>query len=269
MIADATTIDRSIFDQTFDVCVIGAGPAGITIARTLAATGANVALMEAGGLELTDESQDVYRGTNLGLDYFDMDTARLRYFGGTSNHWAGWTRALDPYDFTPKPYMALSGWPISRLDLDPYRARADEILDVPSETEAPDLPFRQRAYNFRRFQFRWSPPTRFAEKYGPEIEASPNIHLFLNANLVDLHLADGLDTVDGRGLPQLRPRRPRLHRQGPRLRALHRRRRERAAAAQLHQPDPAKASATAPTWSAAASATTRTSCSPTSPSRCC
>ena len=92
--------------------------------------------------------------------------------------------------------MALSGWPIGRLDLDPYRARADAILDIPSETEAPDLPFRQRAYNFRRFQFRWSPPTRFAEKYGPEIEASPNITLFLNANLVDLRLADGLDTVD-------------------------------------------------------------------------
>ena len=93
--------------------------------------------------------------------------------------------------------MELSGWPISRLDLDPYRARADEILDIPSETEAPNLPFRQEAYNFIRFQFRWSPPTRFAEKYGAEIEASQNIRLFLNANLVDLHLADDLATVDG------------------------------------------------------------------------
>ena len=61
MIADASTIDRSAFDRTFDVCVIGAGPAGITLARRLAADGAQVALMEAGGLEITEESQDVYR----------------------------------------------------------------------------------------------------------------------------------------------------------------------------------------------------------------
>lgn len=197
MIADATTVDRNAFARTFDLCVIGAGPAGITIARTVAATGARVALMEAGGMEISEESQDVYRGTNLGLDYFEMDTARLRYFGGTSNHWAGWCRALDPYDFTPKPYMDLSGWPIGRIDLDPYRARADAILDIPSETEVPDLPFRQREYNFRRFQFRWSPPTRFATKYGAEIAAAPLIELYLNANLVDLQLAPDLATVDG------------------------------------------------------------------------
>ena len=140
MIADATDTDRSRFDQTFDVCVIGAGPAGITIARKLAAAGATVALMEAGGLELTEKSQDVYRGENLGQDYFDHDVSRLRYFGGTSNHWAGWSRALDAFDFAPKPFIPLSGWPISRIDLDPYRTDADHILDIPSETEAPDLP---------------------------------------------------------------------------------------------------------------------------------
>ena len=40
--------------------------------------------------------------------------------------------------------------------------------------------------------YRWSPPTRFAEKYGAEIRASRNIFCFLNANLVDLTLDDGL-----------------------------------------------------------------------------
>ena len=63
MIADASSMDRSAFEESFDVCVIGAGPAGITLARRLAAAGARVALMEAGGLEITEESQDVYRGS--------------------------------------------------------------------------------------------------------------------------------------------------------------------------------------------------------------
>jgi choline dehydrogenase-like flavoprotein len=197
MIADAATLDRSAFDQAFDVCVIGAGPAGITLARSLAAGGARVALMEAGGLEISEESQDAYRGSNIGQEYFDHDLSRLRYFGGTSNHWGGWTRALDPVDFLPRPWVPRSGWPIAQLDLDPWRTQADAILDIPSATEAPDLPMRQTGYDFHRFQFRFSPPTRFGEKYQAEIEASDAINLVLNANLVDLRLDDALETVTG------------------------------------------------------------------------
>lgn len=197
MILDAANLDRSLFGQTFDVCVIGAGPAGITLARRLAAAGATVALMEAGGLEITEESQDVYRGENVGHDYFELDTARLRYFGGTSNHWGGWCRALDGYDFASKPFHDLSGWPIAEIDLDPYRAETDSILDLPSATQAPDLPMRQSDYTFRHVQFRFSAPTRFGEKYHDEIAASERITLVLNANLVDLRLGEDLGSVTG------------------------------------------------------------------------
>ena len=190
-----TATDRSAFARAFDVCVIGAGPAGITLARRLADAGAEVALMEAGTLEITAESQEIYEGEIAGLDYFPLDAARLRFFGGTSNHWGGWCRALDAHDFDPKPFNDLSGWPIGRIDLDPHRAEADRILDLPPETLATDLPFTQDGYDFRRFQFRWSTPTLFAEKYGPEIAASPLIHLGLDANLVDLRLDDRLGGV--------------------------------------------------------------------------
>jgi choline dehydrogenase-like flavoprotein len=197
MLADAATTDRSTFARRFDVCVIGAGPAGITLARRLGAAGRAVALMEAGGLEFSEESQDVYRGSNIGQEYFDLDVARLRYFGGTSNHWGGWSRAMEPVDFLPRAWVPLSGWPIAEIDLDPYRTEADAILDLPSATEAPELPVRQSGYDFTRFQFRFSPPTRFGEKYLGEIEASERITLVLNANLVDLRLDDTLASVTG------------------------------------------------------------------------
>ena len=197
MIADATTIDRSAFDRTFDVCVIGAGPAGITLARRLAAAGASVALMEAGGLEITEESQDVYRGSNLGQEYFDLDVARLRFFGGTSNHWGGWCRALDPVDFRPQPLgpaLRLADPPARPRPL-PQRDRRDPRPALGDRGPRPaGPPVRLR---LPRFQFRFSPPTRFAEKYQAEIEASPAIELTLNANLVDLRLDDALSTVTG------------------------------------------------------------------------
>jgi hypothetical protein len=188
MQADTATPERSAFDRDFDVCVIGAGPAGITLARRLAATGAQVALMEAGGWEYDDASQAIYTGENVGLDYFDLDYARLRYFGGSSNHWGGWCRALDPQDFRPRAHNPWSGWPIGQLELDRYRAETDAILDLPPASALPDLPMPVDGETFRRIQFRFSPPTHFASKYGPEIVASPDILLGLNANLVDLRL---------------------------------------------------------------------------------
>ena len=68
MIVDATDADRGQFARSFDACVIGTGPAGITLARRLAARGFTVALMEGGGLDLEPESQELYEGEVVGHD---------------------------------------------------------------------------------------------------------------------------------------------------------------------------------------------------------
>ena len=78
---------------------------GITLARRLAARGLDVALMEAGGLEYSDQSQDFYRGEVIGHEYYATDITRLRYFGGTSGHWGGRCRTLEAHDFEPSPTM--------------------------------------------------------------------------------------------------------------------------------------------------------------------
>lgn len=192
MLVDAGSADRALFAREFDVCVIGAGPAGITLARRMAAAGARVALMEGGGAEPSARSRALHEGENIGLDYFPLDITRVRCLGGSSNHWGGWCRALDHLDFTPAPHNPLSGWPIARVELDRYRAEADAILDLPPASEFPDLPVIQTGHDFRRIQFRFSaPPTNFREKFGAELAAAPGILLALNANLVDLRLDPG------------------------------------------------------------------------------
>jgi choline dehydrogenase-like flavoprotein len=197
MIADLETAGREDLDRLYDVCVVGSGPAGMTVARRLAARGFTVALMEGGGLEIDGRSQDLYAGENLGLDYFTLDTTRLRYFGGSSNHWGGMSRALDEHDFEPKPRNAWSGWPITKRALDPYRSETDAILDLKPAAASPDLPLEDPLYRFRRISVRVSSPaTRFAGKYRDEIERSDELQLVVNANLVDIRLTEDLGNVD-------------------------------------------------------------------------
>ena len=197
MFLDGNATAAGRFDRVWDVCVVGAGPAGMTLARRLAAQGHDVALMEAGGLEISWESQDFYVGDVVGMAYYDLDVGRLRTFGGTSQHWHGRSRPLEAYNFETLPYLPRSGWPISRADLDPYVEETDSILDLVPASAVPDQPVEDGLGDLVRIRFRHSPPTRFAEKFGPELQASERITLIYNAALVDLRLSENTQAVTG------------------------------------------------------------------------
>ena len=170
---------------TPQVCITGAGPAGITIARELAASGISVALFEAGGLEFNDQSQDFYKGTVKGDPYFGLDVTRLRFLGGSSNHWAGWCRVLDAVDFEAKPHVPDSGWPIKRTDLEPFLDKVHDMLELISFK--PDKPISD---DIRWVQLIKSPAVRFGEKFREEISKSGKIALVLNTYVTDL-VGDG------------------------------------------------------------------------------
>ena len=173
------------FSKTYDVCIAGAGVAGITLAKALAEQKKHVLLLEAGGQAYSRLSQDFYDGDIVGHDYFDLSISRLRYLGGTSNHWGGWCRPLDPWDFRPRDYVEWSGWPITERDSSPFLSEAIQIMEiesVPPETTT----FDGAEGNFTEITNRFSPPVRFKDKYHKLLETSPYIDLVLNANLVDI-----------------------------------------------------------------------------------
>lgn len=173
--------------EAIDYCIIGSGPAGMTCALRLASKGRKILLLEGGDRLFSDQSQALYRGETVGDKYFDLDACRLRYLGGSSNHWSGWCRPLDAVDFDGKGPARVGRWPIRRPDLDPYLPEALKILEVarpPADVPLPGGMLREIAYSF-------SPPVRFGEKYDEDITASDSIVLCLNCNLTRTTVSGG------------------------------------------------------------------------------
>ena len=191
--------NEKIKETRYDVCVYGAGPAGITLARALAGKGKSVALIEGGGLDFSDESQSLYDGKSIGniQDWNAVKNCRLRYFGGTSNHWGGRCGIFDPIDFEGRDHYKLPGWPISRDDVLRYLPKALEIVDLPSNA----LPLVHPPLDSNRFRLSEKalsrPPTRFGKKYLDEIKSSPKINTYINANLVNLNLRENGSSLAG------------------------------------------------------------------------
>ena len=64
-----------------EVCVVGAGAAGQTVAKRLADLGHEVLLLESGGIDFDATVQQLNAADNIGLPYYDLLRARLRLHG--------------------------------------------------------------------------------------------------------------------------------------------------------------------------------------------
>ena len=196
-----------------DLCIIGAGAAGITIAREFVGTSVRVCLLESGGLEFDAETQALYEGETTGVAYFDLDACRLRYFGGTTNHWDGWCRPLNEIDFEAQPHVPYSGWPITRIDLDPFYERAHRLLEIGpyiyDERYWQEHQIRPPEFARDLLQidyWRFSPPTRFGQAYLRDLEMSANIKVLTYANVTNVQAnstASAVEYVEVRSLTGL------------------------------------------------------------------
>lgn len=189
-----------------DLCIVGAGAAGISMALEWIGSQGTVLLLEGGGFEYEPAMQDLYRGEIAGLPYYPLHVARLHYFGGTTGHWAGFCSPLDPIDFEKRDWVPHSGWPIRRDELDPFYARAQRVLELgPYEYAADDwqrrdpglvpLALDPRTMWTKMWQF--SPPTRFGTRYRKAIIDAPNVHLYTHANVCEVEANDPVTAVDG------------------------------------------------------------------------
>ena len=182
-----------------DVCVVGGGPAGITVALALhRSTKLRVIVLESGGLESEPQIQRLNEGENSGLDYYDLAESRLRVLGGSSHLWPGWCRPLDRVDFERRAWVPDSGWPISHEDLLPYYRRAIELCQLEGDRWEPD-PARPLSPLYRKpfcdndieiALWQASPPTRFGDVYRAEVDASSDTRVLVDATATEVRRAE-------------------------------------------------------------------------------
>lgn len=201
---DARELDNNTLIEG-DICIIGAGAAGISMALDWDKTNQKVILLEGGGFEYDAKLQELYEGKNIGQKYLPLSAIRLHKFGGTTGLWGGFCSPFDDIDFVERKWVEHSGWPISLKDLVPFYNQAMDILDLHStdysldywqkrEPSYENLPFNNHIIHEKIWQF--SPPTRFGKKYKDDVVNSRNIELYTYANVTNIAAIESMKEID-------------------------------------------------------------------------
>jgi choline dehydrogenase-like flavoprotein len=216
MIQDADEIVRDTIVRA-NICIVGGGPAGITLAMELAGTGRSVLLLESGSLGPTDDAQALNVGevADEAL-HSPPDKYRQRCFGGGTSIWGGRCVPFDPIDFETRPWIDHSGWPISYPDVERFYPAANALCEAgeyeyDARLAAPGgMRPLLRGFTPRHFDMngieRFSCPTDFGRRYQARLRTAANVRVLLRATVTHLRASpDGarIERVDVRNSKDL------------------------------------------------------------------
>jgi choline dehydrogenase-like flavoprotein len=174
-----------------DICIIGAGAAGIILAIELVRLGRRVFLLEGGGAQIEDESQEPYRSELAGLHHKGIHTGRFRAEGGTTRRWGGQILELTTEDFEARSGVPGSGWPFHKNALLQYYERALDLEGLSKVERSDEAVWKQIGSNPPAFDSlemyfsRWCPEPDFAHLHRQVLEANNSLTVWLHANAVE------------------------------------------------------------------------------------
>ncbi|HBK06546.1 MAG TPA: GMC family oxidoreductase [Acetobacteraceae bacterium] len=195
-----------------NICIVGGGPAGITLALELAKTGKSILLLESGGEMPSADTQALNAGEVADERlHSPPDRYRQRVLGGGTSIWGGRCVPFDPIDFNNRPWIDHSGWPISYDEVERHYAAAntwceageyeyDARLATPGGMRPVLRGFAPLHFDTNGIE-RFSCPTNFGDRYRARLRSAPNVRVLLSATVTRLRAArDGsrIDSVDVR-----------------------------------------------------------------------
>ena len=190
-----------------DVCIIGGGPAAITVALELLTTEMEIVMLVGGGERRESAAdQDLNRGiVSREGSHESLEENRRRIFGGASQAWGGRCIPFQPIDFEKREWIPYSGWPLTYEEMERYYRRAMQLC------EAGEFEFdSRRVFAGRPAEIvpgldgltieswhmeRWSPPTNFCLKYREVLERARNLRIFLDTHVTELCAEDSKETI--------------------------------------------------------------------------
>ncbi len=204
MIVDAREVEG---DLRADICIVGAGAAGIAVALQFLEGRQDVLLMEAGGEDDEPETQALYGGEVADERlHAPPVNYRRRAFGGSTAIWGGRCMPFDPIDFAQRPWMPGPGWPIGIEEVMPFYPAANAICEAGdfayTAQEAFPGGMRPLLKGFAGRHFsddtleRFSCPTDFGRRYRARIAQSRRLRLVLHANVTELRTGVNGSFVD-------------------------------------------------------------------------
>ena len=99
--------DRRADLGSYDVCIIGSGPAGLVLATELSRCGVGVCILESGSINKHRSSDEL---RNLDWEGIQIkECSRERVVGGASSTWSGLSAPLDPVDMSNRPFLEVPG----------------------------------------------------------------------------------------------------------------------------------------------------------------
>ncbi len=202
MIRDLASATPSAL-PSYDVCIVGSGPAGAIVAAELAPSPLRVCVLESGSQRPTPRGDRLRRVESEGIHV--KPWSRERVLGGASSTWAGLSAPLDAIDLAPRPWIGSAGWPIAPAQLQELWAEAAQRYRF----AAPAL-FAPGGFDALREKGEWKPnwtqvrekvflaraePQHFGKLLAENYQR-PNVDLWLNATAVELIPAPSRDAVD-------------------------------------------------------------------------
>ena len=204
MIRDANNINSGS-ELGADLCIVGAGAAGITLALRLLGSGLRIVVLEAGGLHADAATQALYEAEIVDPALHSPgDKYRARRFGGSTTLWGGRCVPFDPWDFTHRPWISAQAWPIGHDEVARWYPDANALLEagacdyaaatcVPGGMRPMIEGFAPAHFNADGVE-RFSRPTNFATAYRARLAADSATDILLNANVTEI----GTDAAGGR-----------------------------------------------------------------------